>query len=169
MRLVIGQGFESVQEVDEDDKGTHPTDRPMDTIYLDARSIENVDIVCRWQDAHFPPSRLDSIFASQTIEHLSLADQRLALAKSLAWLRPGGTIELWTPDLETQVAWLRDGTITWPWFQHVIYGEQDYPENTHLWCHTKESFTTLLRECGFEVLHCEQIDGSLCLLARKPE
>lgn len=137
-------------------------------IHMDARPLPGIECVGRWQDAVFPREHFSEIFASQTLEHLSRADQRLALEKSWWWLRTGGTIELWTPDLWAQVEWAVTGKISREWLQTVLYGEQDYPENTHLWLHTQESLATLLTECGFEVVECSRVEGSLKAIGRRP-
>lgn len=134
---------------------------------MDVRDLPGVDKVCAWQDAVFDRNTIDSIFSSQTLEHLNKADQEKALRKSWWWLKPGCVIEIWTPCLERQLQWYQEGKITLQWLQTVLYGEQDYPANTHLWVHTEESLRNILTDCGFIILQCDETEGSLHVVARK--
>lgn len=154
MKLAIGQG---------------PNPQPEYDLHLDARALPGVDIVAPWQSASFAPTTFDYVFSSQTLEHLNRADQELALRRTLTWLKPQAVLEVWTPCIETQVRWVTEGSITWDWFQQVMYGEADYLENTHKWMHTVASLHALASECGYEVLSCEEVHGSIRLVARRPE
>lgn len=137
-------------------------------IHMDTRKLPHVEIVGKWQEAVLPESILDKIFANQVIEHLYRDEQLEALRRSLLWLKPGGILEIWTPCLDRLAILVTEGSISWNWFQEVLYGSQDYPDNCHRWVHTLSTLATMVLVVGFEVLECVEIDGSIKLIARKP-
>jgi hypothetical protein len=46
------------------------------------------------------PNSCDGVYASHVLEHLCLADFRVALANTLSYLKPGGIFRLVVPDME---------------------------------------------------------------------
>lgn len=138
-------------------------------VHLDARPLAGVDIVGKWQEINFPEASFHKIFSNQTLEHLYKNEQEEAFRKSLRWLKPNGVLEVWTPCLDRLAVLATEGSISWPWFQMVVYGEQSYPENCHRWCHTLNSLQELAVSTGFEVDVCEEVEGSIRLLARRPK
>lgn len=143
--------------------------RPKYDLHMDIRRLKGVDIVSAWQEADLSDQSLEYVFSSQTFEHLSRNDQKEALRRTYNWLIPNGILEIWTPDFRRQVEMVMEGSITWDWLQTVTYGEQDYEANFHKWCHTAQSLHKVVIEAGFEVIHLSEQQGSLKLLAKRPE
>ncbi|MFN8625547.1 MAG: methyltransferase [Candidatus Binatia bacterium] len=56
------------------------------------------------------PGSVSGLYCSHVLEHLSLADFRVALRNSFALLRPGGIFRLVMPDLEALVQAYRDSS-----------------------------------------------------------
>jgi predicted SAM-dependent methyltransferase len=99
------------------------------SIGLDIRKTPAVDIVADARKLPFPDNRFDHVFSSHIIEHFSHTVIQEVLSEWVRVLKPGGIFELRCPDLQARALLycLR------PNWQNVIniYGEQDYPENTH--------------------------------------
>ena len=137
-------------------------------LYLDIRDYPGVDIVAPWQEAELPAAVFSLIHSSQTLEHLRKEEQLEALRRCFFWLVPGGILRIQTPDLEKQLSLLLSEEITLEAFQRILYGEQDYDENTHLWVNTRTGLRGMAELAGFLVAVCEEVKGSISLVAIKP-
>jgi 2-polyprenyl-3-methyl-5-hydroxy-6-metoxy-1,4-benzoquinol methylase len=92
-------------------------------------------VVATAETAHLPAGHFDLVTMSHVLEHLH--DPRAALAGVHRWLRPGGRLRLWVPNiasLESRV------------FRRLWFG-LDLPR--HLYHFDTRSLLFLLRESGF--------------------
>lgn len=97
---------------------------------LDIRKTTKTDIVADARTLPFEDGVFDLIFSSHNIEHISHREVRSTLAEWIRVLRPGGGIEIICPDLRARAA-IFAARPTWDGVMK-IYGDQDYPENSHL-------------------------------------
>lgn len=126
-----------------------------------------------------PDNSADGIFASHVLEHLSLADFRLALCNTFRLLKPGGIFRLIVPDLEARariyLQRLESGDVdanTWlmrtagmgierrdrslDGIARLVLGN-----SAHLWMWDEKSIAAALRKAGFVgVRRCHFNDSS---------
>jgi len=97
---------------------------------LDIRRTTETDIIADARSLPFHDDVFDLVFSSHCIEHISHREVRSALSEWVRVLRPTGTIEIVCPDLRARAA-IFAARPTWDGVMN-IYGDQDYPENSHL-------------------------------------
>ena len=127
---------------------------------LDVRPLPNVDFVVNLEEAKlpFPDGFFKEIHAIDVIEHVSYRRVKQLLAEIARVTACGGILHVRVPDMELIAKYLLEGKfpgIHGDWFETMswyIYGEQDYPENTHKSAFTKETLRQLLEGAGFSVL-----------------
>ena len=126
-----------------------------------------------------PDNSADGIFASHVLEHLSLADFRLALCNTFRLLKPGGIFRLIVPDLEARariyLQRLESGDVdanTWLMRtagmgierrDHSLEGiaRLVLGNSAHLWMWDEKSIAAALRKAGFVgVRRCHFNDSS---------
>lgn len=119
-----------------------------DSIALDIRKTSKVDVIANAQNLPFATNSLDHIYCDQVIEHFSHRDVGDVLREWARVLRPGGIMEIRCPDLRMRALL----TFLHPNWQNIrnIYGEQDYPENTHRCGFSFNLIKNLLEEIGIE-------------------
>lgn len=99
--------------------------------------VEHV-LQCAIEDAELPLARFDLVTFRDSIEHAF--DPRLALEKAWQALKPGGIVELLTPDVNS--------------LESRLFGRDWYALEVprHLQLFTRETLARLLGETGFEML-----------------
>lgn len=130
-------------------------------INLDSRDIEGVvrcdvsdsEQMSRYQDASL-------ILAHDILEHFPRAKAREVLKMWIDLLAPGGKICLRCPDIRhaAQVSLKYGARVTIredEWFELLLYGGQDYPENQHLCGFTMATLSNLVQELGCKVVRRE--------------
>lgn len=126
--------------------GGQPLFRPN----VDMRWLPTVDIVCSF---NFPlpveSESYDGVFCKFAVEHLSWRRVRGFLSEAHRILKPGGIAVFVTANLLEQCRALveaeewNDGLIC------MVFGDQDYPENTHRCGFSPEYAEKLFKEAGF--------------------
>lgn len=125
--------------------------------HLDARPLPHIEFVQSAVDlSNIPDNRYDRVVASDVIEHLGWRDIPQALREWLRVLTPKGLLEIETPNAVEALVIIgapgygaRHGDETqFHYFNRVMYGHQDYPENTHRSYFTPAWLTDLLYEAG---------------------
>ena len=108
--------------------------------------------------------RYDGIFAAHVIEHVPWSRTNVALSEAFRILKPGGTIELWTPDLAYLVrcyqearcgdSWRRMNRQDDPmrWFLGRLYTYGPGEENWHHAAFDEPYLTKCLEQAGFSVV-----------------
>lgn len=134
-------------------------------VYLDVRDAEGVDVV---QDAarlpQFEDDWFQRVFARDVVEHFPWREVPDVLGE---WLRVAAeTVTVQTPDATQLVGILtgRDqhGTRSanepdWRYFNRVLFGHQDYSENTHRSYFTPLWLTGLFYDAG--AAHVRQVEA----------
>ncbi len=125
-----------------------------------------------------PPQSCAGIYASHVLEHLSLEDFRIAIARTFDMLAPGGTFRLVVPDLlewsKRYALQVEAGSVEAnSWFIELtclgvrrrprgLVGliRQYFGNSQHLWMWDEPSMTHELRKAGFtNVRRCEFNDA----------
>lgn len=99
------------------------------SIGLDIRSVDGVDVVADARKLPFEDEYFDHVYSSHVIEHFSHREVQAVLEEWVRVLKIGGKFELRCPDLRLRALIFALN----PKKQDIanIYGEQDYIENTH--------------------------------------
>lgn len=127
--------------------GDNPAIRPN----IDARAGLKTDIVANLEDnLPLETGAYDGVYCSYALEHLSWRKAPNLIREAARILRPGGTAVFVTANLLEQARVLaqRDD-----WTESdvcMVFGDQDYPENTHRAGFSPETACQRFREAGFE-------------------
>ena len=112
------------------------------------------DIIAQADNIPVDDNTFDEVLAHSILEHVSKRDYNRFLSEWYRVMKPNGKLIISVPDIylvckdlihyiETNQSVAIKSTI------NLIYGEQDYKENTHLWGWTEETLTTAIRRAGF--------------------
>jgi glycosyltransferase involved in cell wall biosynthesis/predicted SAM-dependent methyltransferase/Tfp pilus assembly protein PilF len=157
--------------------------------HLDARAdLPDIDHVCDIrQPLPFPAATFDEVLSRSCLEHVSWREVRHVLAEWARILKPGGRIDLWSPDLEylcRRYLARRDdrhldlalageavealgGFDSSSWAIVKLFGGQDYPENFHGAVLDEEVLSRLLEAAGFVHVERREPFWGLHLVARR--
>lgn len=152
----------------------HQTD-----VNVDVRPGPGVDFTADF-DKPLPikDNDFDGVVSIYCIEHLSWRNVLQFLKETLRVLKPLGSLVLVTANTESQIHFIKenpdgwDGKDAFESFSCLLFGDQDYPENTHKNYMTPDLITGLLVKAGFiDVL--TQPYGSrstdMLVVAKRPE
>ena len=136
--------------------GLPGTERPIFRPNLDTRPGPMVDIVANLeQPLPLPDGSFDGVYSSFCLEHLSFRRVRVFIAEIYRILAPGGLAVLVTADTYEQCR-KAAGTPPEEWgdnISNLLFGGQDYPDNTHKVALSRPFATKLFHEAGFFLVH----------------
>lgn len=117
-------------------------------IHVDKRASVFPDVLCDVDHLgdQIEVNSVDEIYACHVLEHLSSPARTLLLWADL--LKQHGILRIAVPDLEGIFEAYNAG-VTLPRLSGLIWGRQDYPENTHYHGWDYETLANLLRETGY--------------------
>jgi len=125
-------------------------DRPQFHPNLDVREGPGVDIICDLNEPLPIESEIyDGVFGMYIIEHISWRRVRHFISETHRVLRPGGVVVQITANLLEQARQLVE---TPEWNDSLvcqIFGDNDYPENTHRCGFSPAYAIKLFREADF--------------------
>lgn len=139
--------------------GANPTFRPNVDVRRcqDKDGKETVDLVADFnQPLPISSNEYDAVFSQFVIEHLSWRSVRRFVAEVHRIVKPGGRVCIVTANTEAQLRHVQGNQSGWdgrPLFESascILFGDQDYPENTHRNYMSPSVVTALLQEAGFE-------------------
>lgn len=139
---------------------------------LDVRSGENIDIVADLNEKL--PIQNDSyngIFCKYMIEHLSWRKVKDFIKECFRILKPGGTAVFISPNLLEQAKVLTEIDKFDDKWVCMIFGDNDYPENTHRCGFSPEFAGRIFKEAGFETVVVTPLPewrGDMIIEAKKP-
>ena len=132
-------------------------------IHQDIRKLDGVDLVCDARKIPLEDESMEDVFSSHVIEHFGWREVKGVLIEWLRVLKPGGTLEIITPDfyrlwenlitkreLPATNKW-KGGVVDSAFVAYVTGGGQDYPENTHTAHYTSDWYKETLEELGCKV------------------
>ena len=96
-------------------------------VNIDVRPMAEADLVCDVRDLPYDDGIVDSFVALDLLEHFESQEWRKVLAHWISKLKPGGFFCIRVPDIRVAVALHTDDD----YLVRLIFGGQDYPENTH--------------------------------------
>ncbi|MDP2665179.1 MAG: glycosyltransferase [bacterium] len=151
--------------------GDNPTYHPN----VDVRPGKNVDIIA---DLNKPlpvkDGTYDGVFCKYAIEHIGWRSLDSFVKEIARVLKVGGMAVVVTANLKEQarvIATREWGDAKDPWFEsRLVFGDQDYPENTHRAGLSPELATKLFNAAGLQV-QVLAVDGTptdMVIIARKP-
>lgn len=128
--------------------------RLKDSIKVDARNFPNIDIVT---DLNKPlpidSDKYDIVYCEYAIEHISWRYLQQFINEIYRILKPGGNAEIITANLRQQAYILYTKT---EWVDNdlcMVFGDQDYPENTHRSGFSPESVIYRFKNAGFSQIN----------------
>jgi predicted SAM-dependent methyltransferase len=149
--------------------GDNPYFRPN----LDVRSGDKVDIVADFnKELPIPAESYDGVFSSYCIEHISWRKVRLFISEVHRILRPKGKAVFITANTKRQMEWVLSHDEWNDDCSSIIFGDQNYDENTHRNSLSPTYAIKLLREAGFEgisVLPHGALGTDMIIEVTKPE
>lgn len=112
--------------------GHTPSLKNIGAINCDVRSGENIDFVADFNEPlPIQSNEFDGVFSKFLIEHLSWRCVKQFIAEVYRILKPNGTAVFVSPNTEAQMKWVLNQE---EWNEDsscILYGSQDYPENSH--------------------------------------
>lgn len=127
--------------------GTRPYFRPN----LDVRAAENVDIVADFnKELPIEDNEYEGIFSSFCIEHISWRKVRLFLKECFRICKDGSKAVFLTANTEEQMKYVLEHDDWEDECSRIIFGDQDYDENTHRNSMSPKYAIQLMREAGFD-------------------
>lgn len=166
--------------------GVRPLNQPGNAwLDLDVRPIVDLfnhktyepDIIADASKIPVEDGRFDELLAHSILEHFSKRDADKYLAEWARVLKPGGRAVISVPDMiaiAKKIITADDTGHDRKMYEaiNLTYGEQDYPENTHLWGYTFKSLAERLRMAGFSKINrlpADRYDCELLVEAYKDE
>lgn len=146
---------------------------PASTINVDVRPGPRVHFVVDFNADDWPISsdEFDVVLSVFCIEHVSWRRVPNFVAQCLRVLKPGGQLALVSPNTEAQMRHI----LGKPEFDgdegSMLFGDQDYPENSHRAAFSPVSMTKLLQAAGFENVLVQpygQLATDMVVTATKP-
>ncbi len=151
---------------------------PQADVAVDIRPGPLVDFAMNLEEL-FPISsdEWDCVLSQYAMEHVSYRRIPQFVSEVFRILKPNGTVIIIVPNTDAQLTWIAthlDGWDDKDLFNSascILYGDQDYPDNTHKTFLTPAIMESLFKNAGFENIqvrpHGER-DTDMSLVARKP-
>ncbi len=98
----------------------------------------------------------DGVLCQYALEHISWRKVRNFISEVFRILKPGGKVCIITANTEAQIEWIKnnsdgwDGKDSFDSFSCVIFGDNDYPENSHKCFFNPTLLYNLFSEVGFK-------------------
>jgi predicted SAM-dependent methyltransferase len=149
--------------------GTQPVFRPN----LDVRAAENVDIVANFEETlPVEDNSYENIFSKFCIEHISWRNVKKFVKEVYRILKNNGKVVFITANTENQMKWVLEHDEWDDDCSCIIFGDQDYADNTHRNSLNPKHAIKILSEVGFEsiiVLPFGELRTDMIIEATKPE
>lgn len=118
---------------------------------VDVRPAHGVDFTVNLEEPNWPISsdEWDCVLSVFALEHISWRNTMTFLKECYRITKPGGTLILITPNTEAQMEYLLK-TEDWDVAGCMLFGDLDYPENSHKAFVNPSMLTRQLSEVGFE-------------------
>lgn len=101
-------------------------------VHIDTRDLDHIEIICTAHSLPIPDGILDEVYSRHTLEHFADREISKILSEWSRVLKPGGRLVLNYPDFDKYTRWFESKqNLPIEEKSRLIYGEQDYPENTH--------------------------------------
>ncbi len=119
-------------------------------INLDVRSMETVDVVCDFEKPlPLPDCEYDLVYSAFVLEHVSWRNIRNLIREIYRVLKANGKAVIITANLLEQCRVVANSQVWDENFSCMIFGNQDYGENSHKSGFSPEYAVKLFKEAGF--------------------
>jgi len=127
-------------------------DKPRFRPNADVRPLPTVDIVVDFEKTPYPlPSdEYDLVYSQYLMEHLSWRTVQAFIGEVYRVLKPGGVARMITANLQAQCRVVAEAKEWQPNFAVMVFGDQDYSENTHRSGWSPEYAVKMFKEAGFD-------------------
>ena len=138
--------------------GANPIVRPNCDVRqcFDAGGNPTVDFTANFEEPlPIQTAEFDGVLSRFCIEHISWRKVRQFVGEVFRILKPGGKAAIVTANTEAQLKWIQehkegwDGRDAFDSCSCVLFGEGDYPENTHKAYFSPDIAFQLFRDAGF--------------------
>jgi predicted SAM-dependent methyltransferase len=137
---------------------------------IDIKNTEpcyGVDLVAdiRELKKHFKDNSVDEIFAKDSLEHVSWRQVPQTLQSWVDILKPGGVLKIRVPDMDRIMDEYfvhrndNDAKNRFMRMQQLLFGDQDFVENTHLSAFRREYLVEDLGKLGMGLIQKPWYDG----------
>lgn len=122
---------------------------------IDIRNLPNINVVADIQNLPYRKGSIDEILAIDILEHISYRETVNVLKKWADLLKVGGSLIIQMPCLDTIIKFLIEsktlGDIEWA--IELLFGGQDYKENSHFTTAHVLLMTAYLEQVGMTEIH----------------
>jgi predicted SAM-dependent methyltransferase len=144
-----------------------------DYINIDVIDFPGIDLKCDIRKLPYGKESVDEILANDVLEHFGRLEWRSILAYWYSLLKKGGVISIQTPDIIKLFEMWKTKEIDKTGPPHTaklhmddklirrIFGEQDFPEDTHKTGITMELIRLEFNKLNIKITHESFINGNL--------
>jgi hypothetical protein len=100
----------------------------------------------------WPENSIQTVYLGHILEHLTMPDCRLLLARLHYCAIPSGTIMVVGPDLPTAYRMAEEGTLDVT-IDSLLYGAERWPGDRHLWSSSAFTVNEFLVDTGWSDIH----------------
>jgi ubiquinone/menaquinone biosynthesis C-methylase UbiE len=127
-------------------------------VNVDVRSMETVDIICDFEKPlPLPDCEYDLVYSAFVLEHVSWRNSKQFVKEIYRILRPNGRALIITANLLEQCKVVANSQVWDENFSCMIFGNQDYGENSHRCGFSPEYAVKLFKEAGFGKVEVESL------------
>jgi len=125
-------------------------EKPLYHPNVDVRKLPNVDIIADFeQPLPLPDAEYDLVYSKFLIEHIPRRKVKQFIKEIYRILKPNGKAEITTANLLEQCKIVANSEEWDENFSCMLFGDQDYPENTHKVGFSPKYAVKLFTEAGF--------------------
>lgn len=130
---------------------------PASDVNIDVRMGKGVDFEVNLESDNWPiqSEEFDAVYAHFSLEHISFLKLPTTLKEVLRVLKPGGSLIAAVPNVKAQCEWIAshpdgwDGKDFFTSASELLFGSQNYSDNTHKCYWSPETAKALLEKAGF--------------------
>jgi len=131
--------------------------------YINIDKLERFkpDVLADIREIDYEENSVDEIIAQDVIDHITFMEAKALLRKCAKWLKPGGSINIHTPNMEVLGVAASRGNEEARKFLYGTAGEGNtaYETNIIRWCYRPVELREMLIFFGLKVIHFELTCG----------
>lgn len=144
---------------------------PQADCHVDCRANQYTHFACDFNEPlPISSDEWDAVYSCFVLEHVSWRKVPQFVSEMFRILKPGGSLVLVIPNTEAQMRHILK-TQDWDDASCMLFGDQDYPENSHKAAFSPTSIQKLLGEVGFsdiQILPFGELQTDMSVIAKKP-
>lgn len=131
---------------------------------IDIRKTHHIDIVHDISNMKeiYSNNSIDEIMAIDVLEHIGRRKWKRTLQDWVDLLKEGGVLKLRVPDIEKLNLWVSNSNYDYNTFNRyiqLVFGDQDFPENSHLIGFIQKHLVKDLEDMGMRIFTTPWYDG----------